>query len=59
MSTIGCTNLPLSGRLAGSFKADAMKSALQAMAWPNLLARWRSLDNRDLWGLLAAIFEML
>jgi cyanoexosortase A len=35
-----------------------MKSALQAMAWPNLLARWRSLDNRDLWGLLAAIFAL-
>ena len=46
------------GRLADSFKADAMKSALQAMAWPNLLARWRSLDNRDLWGLLAAIFAL-
>jgi cyanoexosortase A len=28
------------------------------MAWPNLLARWRSLDNRDLWGLLAAIFAL-
>ena len=35
-----------------------MKSALQAMAWPNLLASWRSLDNRDLWGLLAAIFAL-
>jgi cyanoexosortase A len=35
-----------------------MKSALQAMAWPNLLARWRSLDNRELWGLLAAIFAL-
>ena len=35
-----------------------MKSTLQAMAWPNLLARWRSLDNRDLWGLLAAIFAL-
>jgi cyanoexosortase A len=35
-----------------------MKSALQAMAWPNLLARWRSFDNRDLWGLLAAIFAL-
>jgi cyanoexosortase A len=44
--------------LAYSLKADAMKSALQAMAWPNLLARWRSLDNRDLWGLLAAIFAL-
>jgi cyanoexosortase A len=44
--------------LADSSKADAMKSALQAMAWPNLLARWRSLDNRDLWGLLAAIFAL-
>jgi cyanoexosortase A len=44
--------------LADSFKADAMKSALQAMAWPNLLARWRSLDNRELLGLLAAIFAL-
>jgi cyanoexosortase A len=44
--------------LADSFKADAMKSSLQAMALPNLLARWRSLDNRDLWGLLAAIFAL-
>jgi cyanoexosortase A len=44
--------------LADSFQADAMKSTLQAMAWPNLLARWRSLDNRDLWGLLAAIFAL-
>jgi hypothetical protein len=44
--------------LADSSKADAMKSSLQAMAWPNLLARWRSLDNRDLWGLLAAIFAL-
>lgn len=35
-----------------------MKSSLQAMALPNLLARWRSLDNRDLWGLLAAIFAL-
>jgi cyanoexosortase A len=35
-----------------------MKSALQSMAWPNLLARWRSLDNRELWGLLAAIFAL-
>ena len=35
-----------------------MKSALQAMAWPNLLARWRSLDNSELWGLLAAIFAL-
>ena len=35
-----------------------MKSALQAMAWPNLLARWRSLDNRELLGLLAAIFAL-
>ena len=35
-----------------------MKSALQAMAWPNLLARWRSLENRELWGLLAAIFAL-
>ena len=35
-----------------------MKSTLQAMAWPNLLARWRSLDNRELWGLLAAIFAL-
>ena len=35
-----------------------MKSTLQAMARPNLLARWRSLDNRDLWVLLAAIFAL-
>ena len=35
-----------------------MKSALQAMAWPTLLARWRSLDNRELWGLLTAIFAL-
>ena len=35
-----------------------MKSSLQAMALPALHARWRSLDNRDLWGLLAAIFAL-
>jgi cyanoexosortase A len=44
--------------LVGSFKADAMKIALQAMAWPSLLARWRSLDNREIWGLVAAIFAL-
>ena len=35
-----------------------MKISLQAMAWPSLLARWQALDNRDLWGLLAAIFAL-
>jgi exosortase/archaeosortase family protein len=35
-----------------------MKSSLQAMALPTLTARWRSLNNRDLWGLLAAIFAL-
>ena len=35
-----------------------MKSALQAMALPNLLARWRSLDNRNLWVLVTAIFAL-
>ena len=28
------------------------------MAWPTLLARWRSLDNRDLLGLFAGIFAL-
>jgi cyanoexosortase A len=46
------------GRLSDSTKAAAMKSALQAMAWSALLARWRSLDNRDLLVLLAAIFAL-
>ena len=46
------------GRLSDSTKAAAMKSALQAMAWPALLARWRSLDNRDLLGLLACVFAL-
>jgi len=35
-----------------------MKSSLQAMAWPALFRRWRSLDNRDLWGLIAALFAL-
>lgn len=35
-----------------------MKSALQAMAWPTLLARWRSLDNRELWVLVTGIFAL-
>ena len=35
-----------------------MKSSLQAMALPALTARWRSLNNRDLWGLLAAVFAL-
>lgn len=35
-----------------------MKSALQAMALPSLLARWRSLDNRNLWVLVTAIFAL-
>jgi cyanoexosortase A len=37
---------------------NAMKISLRAMAWPSLLTRWHSLDNRDLWGLLAAIFAL-
>ena len=35
-----------------------MKSILQAMAWPTLLARWRSLDNRELWVLVTGIFAL-
>ena len=35
-----------------------MKSALQAMALPTLLARWRSLDNRELWVLVTGIFAL-
>jgi len=35
-----------------------MKSSLQAMALPALFRRWRSLDNRDLWGLLTALFAL-
>ena len=35
-----------------------MKNSLQAISLPALLRRWRSLDNRDLWRLLAAIFAL-
>jgi len=35
-----------------------MKSSLQAMALSALFRRWRSLDNRDLWGLLTALFAL-
>jgi len=35
-----------------------MKSVLQAMAWSTLLARWRSLDNRELWVLVTGIFAL-
>ena len=35
-----------------------MKISLQAISLPALFRRWRSLDNRDLWGLLAAIFGL-
>ena len=35
-----------------------MKSSLQAISLPALIRRWRSLDNRDLWRLLAAIFAL-
>ena len=35
-----------------------MKNFLQAISLPALLRRWRSLDNRDLWGLLAALFAL-
>ena len=35
-----------------------MKNSLQAISLPALLRRWRSLDNRDLWGLLAALFAL-
>jgi hypothetical protein len=44
--------------LAVKSNADAMKSVLQAMAWPTLLARWRSLDNRELWVLVTGIFAL-
>ena len=35
-----------------------MKNSLQAISLPALFRRWRSLDNRDLWRLLAAIFAL-
>lgn len=35
-----------------------MRSSLQAVALPALIRRWRSLDNRDLWRLLAALFAL-
>jgi exosortase/archaeosortase family protein len=35
-----------------------MKNSLQAISLPALLRRWRSLDDRDLWRLLAAIFAL-
>jgi exosortase/archaeosortase family protein len=35
-----------------------MKNSLQAISLPALFRRWRSLDNRDLWQLLAAIFAL-
>ena len=35
-----------------------MKISLQAISWPSLLARCYSLDNRDLWMLLAAIVAL-
>lgn len=35
-----------------------MKNSLQVISLPALLRRWRSLDNRDLWRLLAAIFAL-
>jgi len=35
-----------------------MKISLQAISLPALLRRWRSLDNRTIWGLLAAIFGL-
>ena len=35
-----------------------MKSVLQTMALPSLLARWRSLDNRELWVLVTGIFAL-
>ena len=33
-----------------------MKNSLQAISLPALFRRWRSIDNRDLWRLIAAIF---
>jgi exosortase/archaeosortase family protein len=35
-----------------------MKNSLQPISLPALFRRWRSLDNRDLWQLLAAIFAL-
>ena len=35
-----------------------MKSSLQAMALPALFRRWRLLDNRDLWVLLAGLVAL-
>jgi exosortase/archaeosortase family protein len=35
-----------------------MKNSLQPISLPALFSRWRSLDNRDLWQLLAAIFAL-
>jgi len=58
MVSIGSINLPAPGKLAEGQKADVMKISLQAISWPSLLARWHSLDNRDIWVLLAAIFAL-
>jgi cyanoexosortase A len=58
MASIGSINLPAPGKLAEGQKADVMKISLQAISWPSLLARWHSLDNRDIWVLLAAIFAL-
>ena len=44
--------LPITPNLAESARSEYVRRQ------PNLLARWRSLDNRDLWGLLAAIFAL-
>ena len=35
-----------------------MKNSLQAISLPALLRRWRSLDNRDLWRLLAGLLAL-
>ena len=35
-----------------------MKRSLQALALPALFRRWRALDSRDLWGLLASLFAL-
>lgn len=35
-----------------------MKTVLQAMAWPNMLASWRSLENNGFWILLAALLAL-
>jgi exosortase/archaeosortase family protein len=35
-----------------------MKNSLQAISLPAIFRRWLSLDNRDLWGLLAALFAL-